>query len=93
VLLLPLAYAIARSQERGARVLIGLIGYLFFVERGLQAAHLPGAWLRLPDFLVVMTILALTYKMGAGMVYVEEALLLSAPARAQRSRSSVRAAA
>jgi hypothetical protein len=93
VLLLPLAYAIARSQERAARVLIGLIGYLFFVERGLQAAHLPGAWLRLPDFLVVMTILALTYKMGAGMVYVEEELLLSAPARAQRSRSSVRAAA
>jgi len=92
VLLLPLAYAMARWQERAATVLVGLIGYLFFAERGLQAIHVPGAWLRLPDFVVVMSILAITYRMGAATVWVEEEMLVQASSRPARPRSKVMAA-
>jgi hypothetical protein len=63
-LLLPLAYAAARWREPAAKVVLGLIGYLFFLERGLQAAHLHSSWFLVPDFLVVMSILALTYRLG-----------------------------
>jgi len=92
VLLLPLAYALARWQERAATVLVGLIGYLFFAERGLQAIHVPGAWLRLPDFVVVMSILAITYRMGAATVWVEEERLVQSSSRPARPRSKVMAA-
>lgn len=64
VLLLPLAYGMAHWKQRSAKVLLGLIGYLFFFERGLQAANLHASWFRVPDFLVMMLILTITYRMG-----------------------------
>ena len=93
VLLLPMAYAMARWQERSAKVLLGLIGYLFFFERGLQAAHLHAAWFRLPDFLVVMSVLALTFRMGAGTVAVEAAVPVKSAAESSWARARGRVAA
>ncbi len=93
VLLLPLAYAMAHWQERTAKVVFGAIAYLFFLERGLQAAHVHAAWLRVPDFLVVMSVLALTYRMGSATLAVEAELLMSAPAKPARVRRDAEAAA
>jgi hypothetical protein len=93
VLLLPLAYALSRWQERSARVLLGLIGYLFFFERVLQAAHMPAMLLRWPAFVVLMAALAVTYNMGSGFADVEEEVLTNSPARARRVGQNTRVAA
>ncbi len=93
VLLLPLAYAMARWQERSAKVLLGLIGYLFFFERALQATHVPAAWFRLPDFLVMMAVLALTYRMGSATVAIETDALVRTKVRVSRVRRSTKIAA
>jgi hypothetical protein len=93
VLLLPLAYAMARWHERTAKVSLGLIGYLFFLERGLQAAHLHPVWLRWPNFLVVMSVLALTYRMGSATGEVETEASEMAPVRAVPVRRHAKAAA
>jgi hypothetical protein len=83
----------ARLKERSAKVLLGCISYLFFLERGLQAAHLHAAWFRLPDFLVVMSVLALTYRMGAGTVAVEADVPMKTTAESSWARARGRVAA
>jgi hypothetical protein len=71
VLILPLGFALARWQERPAKILFGLIGYLFFVERGLQAVHVPAVWIQVPAFIVLMMMIAMTYRLGGRRVVVE----------------------
>jgi hypothetical protein len=74
-------------------VLLGLIGYLFFFERVLQAAHVPAMLLRWPAFMVLMAALAVTYNMGSGFAEVEEEVLTNSPARARRVGQNTRVAA
>jgi len=63
VLLLPLCYALGRWQERRAKIVLGLIGYLFYFERVLEAAHLHPRWAYLAEFAMLMAILAMTYRL------------------------------
>jgi hypothetical protein len=46
-----------------------------------------------PDFLVVMSVLALTYRMGSATLAVEAELPMSAPAKPARVRRDAEAAA
>ena len=89
VLLLPLAYAVGRSQEWAAKVLLGLISYLFFFERLLQAAQLYRAWFRIVDFLVLVSILAITYRMGCVSGRVRVLVVPRLPAQAPRLGEAV----
>ncbi len=93
VLLLPLACALSRWQERSARVLIGLVGYLFFFERGLQASHVPAMLLRWLAFAAVMGILSITCRMGWTHAGVEAEVLTTSQARPRRVRQNARVAA
>jgi hypothetical protein len=63
VLLLPLCYALRHWQERRAHWMLGLLGYLFYVQRVLEAAHLHPAWAKFVEFGMLMSLLALTYRM------------------------------
>jgi len=63
VLLLPLCYALRMWRERSAQVVLGLIGYLFYAQRVLEAAHLHPGWAYLVEFGMMMTILGLTYRL------------------------------
>ena len=64
VLLLPLCHAVACREQGRAKAVLGLIAYMFYGRKLLEAAHLHPAWVRLPEFLGVMAILYLTYRIG-----------------------------
>jgi hypothetical protein len=63
VLLLPLCYALGRWQERRAKIVLGLIGYLFYFQRVLEAVHLHPRWAYLVEFTMLMGILAIMYRL------------------------------
>ncbi len=62
VLLFPLCFGLSRCQQRSGRWIVGLIAYLFYGERILEAAHLHRWWFCVPDFLALMAVLILTYR-------------------------------
>jgi hypothetical protein len=64
VLLFPLCYGLSKWRERAGRWVVGLLSYLFYGERVLDAAHLHPWWFCVPDFLVLMGVLILTYRLG-----------------------------
>ena len=65
VLLFPLCYGLSRWRERAGRWIVGLIAYLFYFERLLEAVHLHRWWFCVPDFAVLMGVLVLTYRLRA----------------------------
>lgn len=66
VLLFPFCYGLSHWQKRAGRWTVALIAYLFYGERVLEAAHLHRWWFCVPDFLVLIGVLALTYDIGVG---------------------------
>jgi hypothetical protein len=65
VLLFPFAYALSQWQRLEARIVLILVGYLFAIQRCLEAAHLHPQWMRYPECLMLLAILGLTYRIGA----------------------------
>lgn len=65
VLLFPLCFGLSRWCDLEGRWIVGLIAYLFYGERVIEAAHLHPWWFCVPDFLVLMAVLVLTYRLGA----------------------------
>ncbi len=64
VLLLPFCHGFARREEGRAKAVLVLIAYMFYGRKLLEAAHLHPAWARVPEFLVVMAIFYLIYRIG-----------------------------
>lgn len=65
VLLFPLCFALSHWRERDGRWIVGLLAYQFYGERLLDAAHLHPWWFCIPDFLMLVAVLILTYRLGA----------------------------
>lgn len=63
VLLFPLCYALRFWNETRARIILGLIGYLWYVQRVLDAVKLSGPRFVVMQFMMLMVILILTYQM------------------------------
>ena len=63
VLLFPLCYALGRWREGGARLVLLLIGYLFYGQRVLEAMHLRPQWCYVVELAMLMTILGAVYRM------------------------------
>jgi hypothetical protein len=65
VLLFPFAYALSQWQRLEARIVLILVGYLFAIQRCIEAVHLHPQWMRYPECLMLLAILGLTYRLGA----------------------------
>ncbi len=63
VLLFPLCYALRMWRERSAKIVLGLLAYLFYGQRLLEAAHLHPAWAHGAEFGLLMVMLRVTYRM------------------------------
>ncbi len=84
VLLLPLCYALKHRRQPAAQAVLVLIAYLFYLQRGLEALHLHALWMRIPEFLMLMSILGCTYRLGVVERKAVEALGIHAVPRRQR---------
>ncbi len=63
VLLIPLAYAVRHRRKPAAKVVLGSIVYLFFLERVLQASGVGSFWLLPMGFVAVMLTLGFTCRL------------------------------
>ena len=63
VLLFPLCYALRMWRERSAKIVLGILAYLFYLQRVLEALHLHPAWAHGAEFGLLMIILRMTYRL------------------------------
>ena len=63
VLLLPLCHALRNWRRGQAKMVVGIICYLFYIQRGLEAAHLHPHSMHFVETAMLVGVLALTYRL------------------------------
>ena len=64
VLIFPFCYALRRWRRTQARVVLLLLGYLFYLQRALEALRWRPTLFGIPGFLVLIVILICTFRLG-----------------------------
>lgn len=70
VLLLPLCYAMSLWRERRAQVVLGLMAFLWYVRRLVDMTGVPREHLYVLEWVMLMAILYLTYRLRAAEMRV-----------------------
>jgi hypothetical protein len=63
VLLLPLGFGLRRWAEWRAKLVVGVLCYLFYVQRIVEALHLQTSWAGVGGFGLLMLVLVLCFQM------------------------------
>lgn len=62
-LLFPLCFALRLWHDRRAKIMLGLLAYIFYGQRVLEAAKIFHGYLSIPSFFILLGVLYLTYQL------------------------------
>ena len=64
VLLFPMCFALRQFWRWEAKGILLLVGYFFYLQKCLEVVHLAEDWMRYPEFIFLLCILAMTFRLS-----------------------------